>query len=840
MKTFLIVDGNSILNRAFYGVRTLNNSSGLPTNAVYGMITMLNRQLEKYTPDYTAIAFDVHAPTFRHKMFDGYKATRKGMPPELAVQLPYAKKAAEALGFHIIEREGYEADDILGSLAQIANNAPEQIITLIMTGDRDSLQLINDSTAILLATNSDYVYYDREAFVNKYSINPEQFVDVKAIMGDSSDNIPGIKGIGEKGAISLISKFGTLNDLYNNYSNANLTPSLIKKLETGKESAYLSQTLAKIDCNISELPSIDSLQNTGINTVAAFKLFTELEFSALIKKFGLESSLNDLPQSKETRIITSIEDKTATISILCSSQSAIIIVDNILYAYNGFEAAHTLFDYECATAIANNSSKLIAYDIKSIYKYADKYGVKFRGIKDDVMLSAYVIDSQGGHDFDRLVQKYLGVTSVEDNKNAVYVYELNKVLSEKLSEGESLNIYRDIELPLAVVLADMEEAGFKIDKDGISSYGNKLQEEADSLAQRIYFQAGEQFNINSPKQLGEILFDKLNLPSGKKTKTGYSTNAEVLQKLSIKHPIVSDILEYRQLTKLIGTYVTGLLKVADCNGVIHTNFKQTGTATGRLSSSEPNLQNIPVRTELGRELRKYFVPQNGYKLIAADYSQIELRLLACIAADENMLSDFRSGEDIHASTASTVFGVPIKMVTPTLRKRAKAVNFGIVYGIGEFSLSQDLNISVKEAKDYIENYLSSYPGVRSYLKDIVNSAKEHGYVETIYGRKRFIPEIQSNNGIMRKFGERVAMNSPIQGSAADIIKIAMLNVWKKYKEKNINARIILQVHDELIIEAHESCYIEAANILKHEMENAVNLQIPLNVELSIGDRWYET
>lgn len=840
MKTFLIVDGNSILNRAFYGVRTLNNSSGLPTNAIYGMITMLNKQIEKYKPDYTAIAFDVHAPTFRHRLYDGYKATRKGMPQELAVQLPYAKKAAEVLGFHIIEREGYEADDILGSLARIANNASEQIISLIMTGDRDSLQLINDSTAILLATNSDYVYYDREAFVQKYSITPEQFVDLKAIMGDSSDNIPGIKGIGEKGAIALISEFGTLNELYNCYTKANLTPALIKKLEAGKESAFLSQTLAKIDCNISNLPLIENLINTGIDASEALKLFTELEFSALIKKFGLDSMTYDLPQNTVAGGVISKDDKSLTIKLLNSSQTSIIIHDNILYTYNGFEAAHSLFDYECACAISDNSVNLIAYDFKNIYKHADKYGIKVTTVKEDVMLAAYVIDSQGGHDLDRLVQKYLGETFSENINKAFYVYELQKVLSEKLSESNNLQLYRDIELPLSIVLADMEETGFMIDKDGISLYGDKLQAEADSLSQRIYFQASEQFNINSPKQLGEILFEKLNLPSGKKTKTGYSTSAEVLQKLSVKYPIVSDILEYRQLTKLIGTYVTGLLKVADDNGRIHTNFKQTGTATGRLSSSEPNLQNIPVRTEVGRELRKYFIPKDNYKLIAADYSQIELRLLACISNDEKMLSDFLSGEDIHASTASTVFGVPINMVTPILRKRAKAVNFGIVYGIGEFSLSQDLNISVIEAKEYIENYLSSYPGVKSYLKDIVNKAKKYGYVETIYGRKRFIPEIQSNNGVMRKFGERVAMNSPIQGSAADIIKIAMLNVWKKYKEKNIDAKIILQVHDELIIEAHESCHVEAANILKQEMENAVNLQIPLNVDLSIGNRWYET
>jgi len=840
MKTFLIVDGNSILNRAFYGIRTLSNSSGLPTNAVYGMITMLMRQIEKYSPEYTAIAFDVHAPTFRHKMFDGYKATRKGMPEDLAVQMPYAKKAAKALGFTVIEKEGYEADDILGSLASAAKQEYDDIRTLIMTGDRDSLQLIDDSTVVLLATNSDYVYFDKKAFIEKYGVLPEQFVDVKAIMGDASDNIPGISGIGEKGALSLISQFGSLCNIYNNYTTADLKPSMIKKLDAGKESAYLSQKLARIDCSVPNLPAVSELFNYGLDKSQALSLFTELEFTALIKKFELEGSIADGRDSICEEWCSSVNDRDLVKNILLSEEVAIYLDEDTLYAFDGTRAAHTKFDRECAETIANCCDYITAYDIKKIYEESDRLGIKFRNIKDDIMLAAYVIDSQGGHDIDRLVSKYLGQTVSSEISKAVYVYKIANAITNKLSEDCLKDLYRNIELPLAGVLADMEEAGFLIDRDGITKYGEQLKEETDALAERIYFLAGEEFNINSPKQLGDVLFEKLKLPSGKKTKTGYSTNAEILQKLANKHPIVSDILDYRQLTKLIGTYVTGLLKVAGDDGRIHTNFKQTGTATGRLSSAEPNLQNIPVRTDAGRELRKYFLPKKGYKLISADYSQIELRLLACISGDENMLKAFASGEDIHTSTAAAVFGVSNDMVTPILRKRAKAVNFGIVYGIGEYSLSQDLDISVKQAKEYIDSYLASYPGVREYLNNIVLRAAEDGCVETLYGRKRYIPEIQSKNGVMRKFGERVAMNSPIQGSAADIIKIAMLNVSRKLIEANIDAKIILQVHDELIIEAHASCAEIAASILKEEMENAVNLPIPLSVDLSVGDRWFET
>ena len=838
MKTLLVVDGNSILNRAFYGIRTLTNSKGMPTNAVYGMVTMLTKQIEQYSPDYTAIAFDLHAPTFRHKMYDGYKATRKGMPEELALQMPYAKRVAQALGFTVIEKEGYEADDILGTLSAHANDSDQDVLSLIMTGDRDSLQLINSKTVILLATNADYIYFDRAAFNEKYGVEPEQFVDVKAIMGDSSDNIPGISGIGEKGALSLISQFGSLENIYNSYQSADLKPSVIKKLESGRESAFLSQTLARIDINVPELPAIDSLMFNGMDKTSARELFEELEFGAFIKKFNLDAVETIVDKSEQS--VEVIKDKQTLLDILGGKNVAVFMDANILNACAGKNAAEADYDVDVAKAVADNAENITAYDVKSIYEASDKLGVKFRNIADDILLAAYVLDSQGGHDLDRLSMKYLNTDISTSTPKALVVNRLANVILPQLEEQNSMKLYRDIELPLAGVLADMEEAGFCIDIQGLAAYGEKLKEEADALANRIYFLAGEEFNINSPKQLGDILFEKLQLPSGKKTKTGYSTNAEILQKLAPKHPIVSDILDYRQLTKLIGTYVVGLLKLATDKGSIHTTFKQTGTATGRLSSAEPNLQNIPVRTDAGRELRKFFLPRKGYKLISADYSQIELRLLACIANDEAMLSAFASGVDIHASTASAVFNVPIDMVTPLLRKRAKAVNFGIVYGIGEFSLSQDLDISIKQAKEYIESYLASYPGVNAYLRDIVKYATEHGSVDTLYGRKRYIPEIQSKNAVMRKFGERVAMNSPIQGSAADIIKIAMINVSDRLNKSGVDAKLILQVHDELIIEAREDQAELVAGILKEEMENAANLPIPLTVDLSIGYRWYET
>lgn len=841
MKTLLAVDGNSILNRAFYGIRALSTSSGQPTNAVYGMITMLTKQMEKYNPDMCAVAFDLRAPTFRHKMYDGYKANRKGMPEELAAQLEYAHKAVRALGFHIIEKEGFEADDILGTLAAYGEVAGD-VQTLIMTGDRDSLQLISERTAVLLATNNDYIYFDRDAFFEKYGVEPSQFVDVKAIMGDSSDNIPGIAGIGEKGALALISRFGSLRAVYESYQSADgIKPAMLAKLEAGKESAFISQSLAEICRTVPEMPALAELETNGINKIEAKRLFTELEFGALIKKMGLDN-VDDVCEVVAPAIFDyKVESGAdAFASILSSDAPAISIDDEKATVFDGERICSVDIASVPFEALLSAAPRLACHDCKAIYELCDMHGTRIRNIGFDVMLAAYVLDSSGSFDISRLITIYLGELRDENVSDAVYAYRLRDVLSAKLKEQDCERLFYDIEMPLAGVLADMEEAGFLIDAEGLSNYGEELADAANALTERIYFAAGEEFNINSPKQLGEVLFDKMGLPAGKKTKTGYSTSAEILEKLAPKYPIVSDILEYRQLTKLIGTYVTGLLKVADKEGRIHTKFKQTGTATGRLSSADPNLQNIPIRTEVGRELRKYFLPRENYLLVDADYSQIELRLLACISNDENMISAFLSGEDIHTSTASAVFGVAPELVTPLLRKRAKAVNFGIVYGIGEFSLSQDLGIGMKQAKEYIESYLATYPGVRDYLKNVVEDAKANGFVTTLYGRRRFIPELNEKNGAVRKFGERVAMNSPIQGTAADIIKIAMINVDRRLKAEGLDARMILQVHDELIIEAHRDSSERAAEILREEMEAAAMLSVPLSVDLSIGSRWYET
>ena len=846
MKTLLVVDGNSILNRAFYGVRPLTNSKGLHTNAVYGFVTMLSHQIDNVSPDYCAIAFDMKAPTFRHKMYDGYKATRKGMPEELAEQVDYAHRIAAALGFSVFQAEGYEADDILGTFAAHGDSSDE-VHTVIMTGDRDSLQLISDRTSVLLATNNDYVMYDRAAFYEKYGIDPSQFVDVKAIMGDSSDNIPGVSGIGEKGAFALISQFGSLDSVFENYrSSGTLKPGMIAKLDAGKESAMLSRTLAQIFRQVPGIPDISELPDFKPDCVALKDLFTELEFNGLIKKFGLDKTVAEETSADVSDYAPQIpyEKKNDFLSFekcIKTPGAAISFGENSVVSVYAQNVVSTVdCSVEILKLIAEAAADLVCCDCKTAYKISDSLGVRLRGIGFDVMLAAYVLDAQGPTDLDRLITANLGEVRNENVPEVVYIYRIAEVLREKLKERSCSDLFVKIEMPLADVLADMEEEGFLIDREGLAEYGGRLNEAVSEISGRIYFLAGEEFNINSPKQLGEILFEKMGLPSGKKTKTGYSTNADVLEKLAPDYPIVEDILEYRKLTKLIGTYVTGLIKVAGEDGRVHTNFKQTGTATGRLSSAEPNLQNIPIKTDEGRELRKYFLPRKDCVLIDADYSQIELRLLACISGDKRLSKAFIDGEDIHSSTASAVFGVPLAEVTPLLRKRAKAVNFGIVYGIGDYSLSQDLGISVKQAKEYITSYLANYPGVSSYLTDIVQSARENGYVDTIYGRRRFIPEISGKNAVMRKFGERVAMNSPIQGSAADIIKIAMINVSRRLKDERLDARMILQVHDELIVESAKECADRAAAILREEMENAVSLPVPLTVDLSVGDRWFET
>ena len=841
MKKLLVIDGNSILNRAFYGIRLLTNKDGLYTNAVYGMATIIERHISNISPDYCVVAFDLKAPTFRHKMYDGYKAQRKGMPEELAVQLPYAKECMADMGCKVVSLEGFEADDILGTLSMMAET--EGVKTYIVTGDKDSLQLISDKTHVLLAKTKETVDFDRAVFRENYGIDPEQFVDVKALMGDSSDNIPGVAGIGEKTALKLISEFGSLDSLYEKLDSSSLSANMKQKLSDGKDMAYLSKTLATITREAPLGMTLDDCAYEGFRKQEIYELFVKLDFLALIKKFGLEGiTLDDTVESNAPK-----SEKCETVDISASElvqkisgkQVSACVIDGGKLAF--FDGENR---YVCAPDGADalfECAKIAVHDAKKMYRHLAVYGMSNVNVAFDTMLAAYVLDStMGDYSCEKLALAFLGRTLDDAYTEELAVFDMWKLLDEKITENKNSELMYDIELPLARVLADMELTGFRIDTDGISKYGEVLGGMAEDLKNRIYTYAGEEFNIGSPKQLGEVLFEKMKLPASKKTKTGYSTDAETLQKLSTKYPIVEDILDYRQVTKLKSTYADALVKAVDENGRVHSIFNQTGTATGRLSSSEPNLQNIPVRTEMGREFRKYFIGQSeDYVLIDADYSQIELRILAHISGDENMIGAFLSGEDIHTMTASRVFGVEPSDVTPELRKRAKAVNFGILYGMGEFSLSEDLGISRAQAKQYIQSYLEGFPKISEYLANIKETARRDGYVTTLFGRKRRIAELSSSNKNLQHFGERVAMNSPIQGTAADIIKLAMVKVDEKLKESGIDARLILQVHDELLIEAHKSCADQAYAILVECMEKCVDFSVPLDVEANVGYTWFD-
>ena len=846
MKKLLCIDGNSILNRSFYGIRLLTTKDGFPTNALYGLVNVIAKQLDAIKPDFAAIAYDLKIPTFRHEMYDAYKAGRHAMPDELRVQLPESKPLSEALGLHVLECPGFEADDILGTLVAMAQNYSEPCEAYVLTGDKDSLQLIDATSFVLLAGNTETKLMDTAAFVEKYGVRPEQFVDVKALMGDSSDNIPGVPGIGEKTALKLISEYTSLDGIYEALPTAKHTPSVRQKLTDGKDSAYLSRTLAEIRRDAPIGVTLDDLLCAPMDKNKLYELFVKYEFTGFIKRFELSGQVYP---SSSTHIST--ERPACPTDIVQLDSRALMALPAGSYAMTLQDHRATLFDgqtiYEAPvgsaleTFLSNSAHEIFAYDAKTLYKELASEGILYRGCAFDVMLAAYVINAGvGAYDPERLSVTYLG-QSPNNGQPLVYdIYRLKEALHALLRETNQERIFFDIEMPLAAVLCDMELLGFMIRKDAISQYGVLLDQLAEELENRIYFHAGKSFNINSPKQLGEILFDVLMLPAEKKTKTGYSTNAEVLEKLKKYHPIIEDILEYRQVTKLKSTYVDGLLKLADDEGRIHTTFKQTGTATGRLSSAEPNLQNIPIRTELGREFRKFFIPASPDRvLIDADYSQIELRLLAAIADDEAMRSAFLSGFDIHTDTASRVFGVDKENVTIELRKKAKAINFGIMYGMGDFSLAEDLHISRAMAKSYIESYLNSYPDIDRYLTNIIKEAYEQGYVTTVLGRRRHIPELAESNKMRKKFGERVAMNSPIQGTAADIMKLAMIRVHKRLSESNLDAKLILQVHDELILDAHKDCAEQALVILKEEMENAVSLSVPLEVEAHMGKTWFE-
>lgn len=834
MKKLLVVDGNSILNRAFYGIRPLKTKDGLFTNAIYGMVTILTRHLQTYAPDYFAVAFDMHAPTFRHQFSESYKANRHGMPEELAMQLEPAKNCLRAMGALVLAKEGYEADDILGTLAAMAEK--ENMMTYIVTGDRDSLQLITDKTNVILATNTEPLLFDTAAFFEKYGVLPSQFVDVKALMGDSSDNIAGVPGIGEKTALKLIAEYGSLDAVYDGLADKNLTKGTIAKLEQGKASAYDSRFLARIKCDVPLGITLADAEYHGHHKAELRELFKTFEFFALSKKLELDEEEQKETLHMEARAVLANElslekEKRYAIAFDFEQDQAAIAAAEI-YLVNGISSLKSILDGEY---------QFVVYDEKSVLHALSRYGISFKSCCDDVMLMGYIASlTDNDFSFDKLTQRLLAQTAQNLAERAYYMDKLYVVLMKELEKSEQTELYRKIEFPLCRVLFEIEKEGFTVDVGALNAFSVRLGEMQEEYAARVYESAGETFNINSPKQLGHILFEKLGFPHAKKTKSGYSTSADILEKLRPYHPIIGDILDFRQYGKLKSTYADGLAAAADGNGKVHTSFRQALTTTGRLSSTEPNLQNIPVKTELGREFRKFFVAQNDdYVLIDADYSQIELRLLAAISGDEAMTEAFLSGYDIHTATAMKIFGVSAEEVTIDLRKRAKAVNFGIVYGMGEFSLASDLHISRADARAYIDGYLGAYPKVCEYLKNVVSDAKRDGFVTTLFGRRRYIPELSSSKKQEVAFGERVAMNSPIQGTAADIIKLAMVNISRKLAEKGFDARLILQVHDELIIEAHKSCADEVRSLLKAEMENAVTLSVPLTVEVASGASWYD-
>lgn len=844
MKKLLAIDGNSILNRAFYGIRLLTNQDGLYTNAIYGMITMISRQIEALKPDYCAVAFDLKAPTFRHKMYDAYKANRSGMPEELAVQLPYAKECMSAMGLTVIEQEGYEADDVLGTLSQQAKK--NGVEAYLMTGDRDSLQLIGNGTSVLLVRTKETVLIDEKEFQAMYGVESSQFVDVKALMGDSSDNIPGVKGIGEKTALKLISDFRSLDELYESLEQSALTASVKQKLTNGRDMAYLSKQLATICCEAPLDKDINKCVYNGPNRTELYRLFSKLDFSALIRKFDLEDVSEALAREQEPCTddscpITAVEIDAKDLLSLCKGHVIAVSLEEECLSFGN---SHAVWSVPLANETAESLSALfsgltlVSHDCKKLCKKLAAMGLNWHNCYFDTMLAAYAIDAgSGSFELSALLTQY-GVPA--HAFSVVSVYRLYETLRPIIQKEQLEDLLYDIEQPLAFVLAEMEQIGFRIDVKGVCHYGEELKEMAEALQSRIYSYVGEPFNIASPKQLGEVLFEKMGLPKSKKTKTGYSTDAETLQKLLPYHPIIEDILDYRQVTKLKSTYADGLAKAADEEGRVHSIFSQTGTTTGRLSSSEPNLQNIPIKTEIGRQFRRYFIPKNeNYVLVDADYSQIELRILAHVSGDETMRDSFLNGLDIHTMTASKVFGVDPNQVTIDLRKRAKAINFGILYGMGEYSLSEDLGISRVQAKQYIESYLAGFPKIREYLENIKTVAREQGYVTTEFGRKRYIPELSAANKNLQRFGERVAMNSPIQGTAADIIKVAMIRVNEELKKNGMDARLILQVHDELLLESNVNCADEALTLLRTCMEEAIELTVPLSVDAHIGTNWFE-
>ena len=844
----LVVDGNSIVNRAFYGIRPLTNKEGQYTQAIYGFLTMLKKIEKEENPDAVAIAFDLKAPTFRHKAYSGYKATRKGMPPELASQMPPLKELLGLLGYKIVTCEGYEADDILGTFAAACEKSGDECV--IATGDRDSLQLVSDKTHVHLCTNRDDILYTPEKIMEDYGVTPAGLIEVKAIQGDSSDNIPGVAGIGPKGAGDLIKRYHTVDYIYEHLDELDIKEGVRKKLAASKDNAILSRMLGEIVKDAPINTDIEYYKVEIKDRVACSRYMARLELFSLIDKFGLDGEPPVEESKTDTEVLSVVENdiplekikeqKKAYLKFDISEnelKSFAVMCDGVIYTSKDPEIFEKI--------ITDSGMTVYTRDLKTLFAYADSRGIEPDCGKFDVELAAYLLEpsSKDYTDDNLCAANQIELPACSDEHKAYRALAKYDKLCEKLigeikANGQE-SLLNDIEIPLAGVLAKMENIGFGVDRQGIADYGAMLSQQISQLEEEIYQSAGGKFNINSPKQLGKVLFEDLGLPVKKKTKSGYSTNAEVLESLRYEHPIVEMVLQYRTLAKLNSTYCEGLLKVIADDGRIHSSFNQTETRTGRISSTEPNLQNIPVRTELGREMRKFFCAKEGWVLVDADYSQIELRVLAHISGDENMIQAFKNGDDIHTITASQVFNLPPEMITPLMRVRAKAVNFGIVYGIGAFSLGKDIGVSTKEASLYIKNYLTHYSGVDKYMQEIVERAKLDGYVETMFGRRRYLPELSSGKHMMRAFGERVARNMPIQGTAADIIKIAMVRVDERLKREGMRSRLILQVHDELIVEAPVEESERAAKLLQEEMENAVRLDVPLTADAAIGRTWYD-
>ena len=880
----MVLDGNSIVNRAFYGVKLLSTRDGLYTNAIFGFLNILQKLVDEEQPEALCVTFDLKAPTFRHKAYEGYKATRHGMPEELAMQMPVLKEVLAAMNIPRYELEGWEADDLLGTISRKCEAAGWDCA--IVTGDKDSLQLITDHTKVKLVstrmgqtTTKDMT---PETFREVYGFDPIHMIDLKSLMGDSSDNIPGVKGIGEKTAMALIQKYSSMENLYANFETAELKPAQRKKLDEGREMAKLSYDLATIRCDAPITFQPEDALRRPVDNDALYPLFLKLEFSKLIDRFHLTPpEQNGIPtpaEEKQCRVdIVEVLSETQMESLWPQWEGANYVVvlplpslDGVTVSLEESGEQSWLYDvrqsrYEgdynaFLTRLFSGSVRKVAHGVKSICEKLVAEGLPMEGFVFDTELAAYLLDpTAGSYELDKLCLRYFkqdkeanaaykaedAFTALSDDLKAQtewyedtsWIDALYDVMKPQLEELGMLELLEQVELPLCPVLAEMEQAGFLVDRKALADFGRMLSENIDKAQQEIFTLAGREFNINSTQQLGTVLFEDLQLPTFKKTKRGYSTNADVLEKLKPYHPIIQQILDYRQLTKLKSTYVDGLTKVIGPDGRIHTSFQNTVTATGRLSSIEPNLQNIPVRTPLGAEMRKMFMAGPGNVLVDADYSQIELRLLAHIANDQAMLEGFRTGADIHTATAAQVFGVPEEEVTKQMRSSAKAVNFGIVYGISAFSLAQDIGVAQWQAKEYMDRYFEKYAGIRDYQKNIVAQAKEQGYVSTEMGRRRWLPELKSSNFNMRSFGERVALNMPIQGTAADIIKLAMVRVQSRLKAEGFAGRLVLQVHDELIVECPEAEAQAIAKLLEEEMEQVVALDVPLLAEAKIGKCW---